>query len=197
MPQTQKKPQKKPLYIVALCGSLREGSSTHAALRVALSGAEEAGAAVELLELGAYQLVFQGSVANEADYPPGVLALREKVQRADGILLGSPEYHGSFSGVLKSALDLMGFDEFEGKVIGLIGVSGGRMGAANALSMLRIVGTALRAWVVPNDVSIPRSSEAFDENGNLHDAELAARVKSVGSDVAKFAAIQHRAPRKM
>ena len=201
MPQTQKKPQKKPIKVVALCGSLREGSSTHAALRVALSGAEEAGAAVELLELDASQLVFpahyQHSVANEADYPPGVLALREKVQRADGILLGSPEYHGSFSGVLKSALDLMGFDEFEGKVIGLIGVSGGRMGAANALSMLRIVGTALRAWVVPNDVSIPRSSEAFDENGNLHDAELAARVKSVGSDVAKFAAIQHRAPRKM
>lgn len=185
MPQIQKK----PIYIVALCGSLREGSSTHAALRVALTGAEEAGASVELLELGALPHVFH-SVANEADHPSSVFTLREKVQRADGILLGSPEYHGSFSGVLKSALDLMGFDEFEGKVIGLIGVSGGRMGAANALSMLRIVGTALRAWVVPNDVSIPRSSEAFDENGNLHDAELAARVKSVGSDVAKFAAMQ-------
>ena len=187
MPQRQKH----PISIVALCGSLREGSSTHAALRIALAGAEEAGARVELLELGAYQLVFQGSVANEADYPAGVFALREKVKRADGILLGSPEYHGSFSGVLKSALDLMGFDEFEDKVIGLIGVSGGRMGAANALAMLRIVGTALRAWVVPNDVSIPRSSEAFDENGHLHDAELAARLKSVGRDVAQFAALQN------
>ena len=190
MPQCQKH----PISIVALCGSLREGSSTHAALRIALAGAEEAGARVELLELGAYQLVFQGSVANEADYPAGVFALREKVKRADGILLGSPEYHGSFSGVLKSALDLMGFDEFEDKVIGLIGVSGGRMGAANALAMLRIVGTALRAWVVPNDVSIPRSSEAFDENGHLHDAELAARLKSVGRDVAQFAALQNETP---
>ena len=190
MPQCQKH----PISIVALCGSLREGSSTHAALRIALAGAEEVGARVELLELGAYQLVFQGSVANEADYPAGVFALREKVKRADGILLGSPEYHGSFSGVLKSALDLMGFDEFEDKVIGLIGVSGGRMGAANALAMLRIVGTALRAWVVPNDVSIPRSSEAFDENGHLHDAELAARLKSVGRDVAQFAAMQNETP---
>ncbi len=190
MPQTQNK----PIAVVALCGSLREGSSTHAALRIALSGAEEVGAAVELLELGAYQLVFQGSVSNEADYPPDVFALREKVKRADGILLGSPEYHGSFSGVLKSALDLMGFAEFEDKVIGLVGVSGGRMGAANALSMLRIVGTALRAWVVPNDVSIPRSSEAFDAHGNLHDAELAARVKSVGRDVALFAAMHNQTP---
>ncbi len=181
------------IHVVALCGSLRKGSSTHAALRIALSGAQESGAQIELLDLGAYQLVFQGSVANTEDYPPGVFRLREKIKRAHGILLGSPEYHGSFSGVLKSALDLMGFDEFENKIVGLVGVSGGRMGAANALSMLRTVGTALHAWVVPTDVSIPRSAEAFDEYGNLHDAELAIRVKSVGAEVAQFAALRKAA----
>ena len=179
------------IYVVAICGSLRQGSTTHAALQIALSAAAEAGAEVELLDLSEYELVFQGSVANESEYPPGVLKLREKVQRADGILLGSPEYHGSFSGVLKSALDLMGFDEFENKAIGLIGVSGGRMGAVNALSMLRTVGTALHAWVVPNDASIPNSSEAFDKQGNLRDPELTARVKAVGTQVAEFAALRN------
>lgn len=188
-----KRPNHSPIYVVAICGSLREGSSTHAALQIALSGAKDAGAEVELLQLSAYDLVFQGSVANEADYPAGVFKLREKVKRADGILLGSPEYHGSFSGVLKSALDLMGFDEFENKVVGLIGVSGGRMGAANALSMLRTVGTALHAWVVPKDASIPNSSNAFDAEGNLHDAELAARVKAVGQQVTEFAALRNSA----
>ena len=179
------------VYVVAICGSLRKGSSTHAALQIALTAAKDAGAEVELLELGEYELVFQGSVADESGYPPGVFKLREKVKRADGILLGSPEYHGSFSGVLKSALDLMGFDEFENKVIGLIGVSGGRMGAANALSMLRTVGTALHAWVVPQDASIPNSSQAFDANGNLHDPELTARVKAVGKQVTEFAALRN------
>ena len=179
------------IYVVAICGSLRQGSTTHAALQIALSAAEEAGAKVELLDLSEYELVFQGSVANESDYPPGIFKLREKVQRADGILLGSPEYHGSFSGVLKSALDLMGFDEFENKVIGLIGVSGGRMGAINAISMLRTVGTALHAWVVPNDASIPNSSDAFDTDGNLCDAELSERVKAVGKQVTEFAASRH------
>ena len=179
------------IHVVAICGSLRDGSSTHAALQIALSGAKDAGAEVELLQLSEYELVFQGSVANESDYPPGVLKLREKVKRAHGIILGSPEYHGSFSGVLKSALDLMGFDEFENKVIGLVGVSGGRMGAANALSMLRTVGTALRAWVVPKDASIPNSSQAFDANGNLHDPELTARVKAVGKQVTAFAALRN------
>ncbi|MDE0010667.1 MAG: NAD(P)H-dependent oxidoreductase [Candidatus Poribacteria bacterium] len=181
------------IYVVAICGSLRQGSTTHAALQTALSAAEAAGADVELLDLSEYELVFQGSVANESDYPPGIFKLREKVQRADGILLGSPEYHGSFSGVLKSALDLMGFDEFENKVIGLVGVSGGRMGAVNAISMLRTVGTALHAWVVPNDVSIPNSSEAFDADGNLRDPELTARVKAVGKQVTEFAALRNSA----
>ena len=180
-----------PIYVVAICGSLRAGSSTHAALQIALSGAKDAGAEVELLQLSEYDLVFQGSVANEDDYPPGVFKLRDKVKRAHGILLGSPEYHGSFSGVLKSALDLMSFDEFENKVVGLIGVSGGRMGAANALSMLRTVGTALHAWVVPKDASIPNSSTAFDAEGNLLDPELAARVKAVGEQVTEFAALRH------
>ena len=57
-------------------------------------------------------------------YPPGVGKLREEVRAAEGIILGTPEYHGGFSGVLKNALDLMGFDEFEGKMMGLVGVSG-------------------------------------------------------------------------
>ena len=188
-----KRTNSEPIYVVAICGSLRAGSSTHAALEIALSGAKDAGAEVELLQLSEYDLAFQGSVANEADYPAGVFKLREKVKRAHGILLGSPEYHGSFSGVLKSALDLMGFDEFENKVVGLIGVSGGRMGAGNALSMLRTVGTALHAWVVPKDASIPNSSKAFDADGNLHDPELAARVKAVGKEVTEFAALRHSA----
>lgn len=182
-----------PISVVAVCGSLRKGSATHAALRIALSAAKAAGAAVELLDLGDYDLVFQGSVADESAYPQDVFRLREKVRRADGILLGSPEYHGSFSGVLKNALDLMGFDEFEQKVIGLVGVSGGRMGAVNALSMLRTVGTALHAWVVPTDVSIPNSSEAFDAEGQLQDAALTARLEAVAEQVVRFATLQKSA----
>ncbi len=181
------KTDNQPIFVVGLCGSLRQGSTTHAALTIALAGAKEAGAEVELLDLSKYQLIFHGSVVDESEYPSDVFKLKEKVKRAHGILLGTPEYHGSFSGVLKNALDLMWFEEFENKVVGLIGVSGGRMGAGNALSMLRTVGATLRALVIPNDVSIAQASEAFDENGNLHDPELAARVKAVGRQVTQYA----------
>ena len=177
------------INVVALCGSLRKGSTTHAALTIALSGAKEVGAKVELIDLSQYQLIFYGAVADVSEYPADVFKLREKVKHAHGILLGTPEYHGSFSGVLKNALDLMWYDEFENKVVGLIGVSGGRLGAGNALSMLRTVGATLRAWVIPAEVSIARASEAFDENGNLHDSELSARVKAIGRQVTQFAAL--------
>ena len=183
---------KNQIYVVAICGSLREGSTTHSALSVALTGAEEEGAKVELIDLREYRLIFQSVVSDESDYPPDVHKLKAKVKRADGILLGTPEYHGSFSGVLKYVLDLMGFDEFEKKVIGLVGVSGGRMGAVNALSMLRTVGASLHAFVIPAAVSIPHASDAFDANGNLHDPELTERVKMVGREVTQIATLYNK-----
>ena len=92
------------IYVVGLCGSLRQGSTTHAALTIALTGAEEVGAIVELIDLSKYKLIFHGAVADESEYPPDVFKLKEKVKRAHGILLGTPEYHGSFSGVLKKRI---------------------------------------------------------------------------------------------
>lgn len=180
------------ISIVAICGSLREGSATHAALSFALTGAKEEGAEVELIDLREYRLIFQSVVGDEFDFPSEVLKFKEKVRGADGIILGTPEYHGSFSGVLKYALDLLGFDEFENKVVGLVGVSGGRTGAVNALSMLRTVSATLRAFVIPTAVSIPLATEAFDVNGNLYDTKLAERVKMVGRKVTQIAALHKK-----
>jgi NAD(P)H-dependent FMN reductase len=107
-------------------------------------------------------------------------------QAGPGIILGTPEYHGGYSGVLKNALDLMGFEEFEGKMLGLVGVSGGAIGAFGAMNSLREVGRALHAWVVPEQASIPRAWQQFDDAGNLKDPELNERVREV-RQVARFA----------
>ena len=181
---SEKDPQ---IRVVGICGSLRHGSYTRMAVKIALSGAESVGAETELIDLREYQLMFCGEVQDEVDYPPDVSKLCTKVQQAQGIILGTPEYHGSFSGVLKNAIDLMGFDEFESKVIGLVGVSSGRMGALNALSALRTVGRQLHTWVVPSQASVPQASKAFDDDGNLLDTELEERIVEVGREVARFA----------
>lgn len=173
--------------VVGLCGSLRPGSYTKKALAIALEGAAETGARTELLDLNDFDLVFCDGTKHEERYPEGVSALRAKVKIAQGIILATPEYHGAMSGVIKNAIDLMGFDEFEGKMIGLVGVSGGRMGALNALNSLRMIGRVLHAWVVPQQISIPEARKHFDESGRMKNEEMAERIRNVGRQVARFA----------
>jgi NAD(P)H-dependent FMN reductase len=175
------------VVVVGICGSIRRGSYTRLAVQMALQGAQEVGAQTRLIDLKDYQLVFCDGKEDERAFPEDVFRLRREVSQAHGIILGTPEYHGSFSGVLKNALDLMGFDEIEGKMIGLVGVSGGALGAVNALNSLRTIGRALHAWVVPEQVSIPEAWKVFDESGTLRDSDLEKRVKEVGRQVARFA----------
>ena len=175
------------ISVVGICGSLRAGSHTRMALRVALEGAEEVGAQTKLIDLREYGLNFCDGKEDESGYPPGVRKLRDEVRAAEGIILATPEYHGGSSGVLKNALDLMGFDEFEGKMVGLVGVSGGRMGAVDALNTLRNIGRALHAWVVPEQAGIPEAWNVFDDAGNMKNPKLAERVKDVGRQVARYA----------
>lgn len=175
------------VQIAGIVGSLRPGSYTRLSVQLALQGAAELGAATQLIDLREYTLPFCDGGRDEGHYPPDVLRLRRDVRTATGLILGTPEYHGGYSGVIKNALDLMGFSEFEGKTIGLIGVSGGRMGAVNALNGLRAAGRSLHAWVLPTEVSIPQVRLHFDADGALKDTGLAERLRDLGRQVARFA----------
>ena len=172
--------------VVGLAGSLRASSSTRSAVRCALSGAEADGAQVQLLELAAYELPFLGR-EQEATGRAAVEHFLGDLRVADGIILGSPELHGSMSGVLKNALDLTDRELFEGKMLGLIGVAGGRMGANETLSHLRTVARSLHAWVVPTQVSVADADRAFDPRGVPIDPELRQRLEAIGRQVAHFA----------
>ncbi len=174
------------IRVVALCGSLNNESSTRRALEIALTGAQNQGAQSELIDLREWKLPFCGQYYQAGEFPD-VARLQSSIGGAHGLLWGTPEYHGSFSGVLKNALDLLGFDEISGKMIGLVGTAGGSMGALNSLNHLRTVGRQLHAWVLPPQVSIGSSHQAFDENGAPRDEKIAARLRDLGRDVARFA----------
>jgi len=184
---SQKEHTENHISVVGICGSIRSGSYTRMALKIALEGAQEVGVQTQLIDLRDYDLVFCDGKEDESAYPEDVFKLRREVKQAGGIILGTPEYHGGFSGVLKNALDLMGFDEIEGKMIGLVGVSGGAMGAANALDSLRTIGRALHAWLIPEQASIAEAWKVFDESGKMKNADLEHRVREVGRKVARFA----------
>jgi len=175
------------IKVVGIAGSIRKGSYTKMAVDLALQGSKEAGANTKLIDLQDYELIFCDGKEDETNYPEDVFRLRSDVRKAQGIILGTPEYHGSFSGVLKNTLDLMGFDEFEGKMVGVVSVSGGMMGGLEAASSLRNICRALHSWVIPEQTVIPEAWKAFGDNGKLKDQALDERIRKVGQQVTRFA----------
>jgi NAD(P)H-dependent FMN reductase len=182
-------PRSEQIHVIGICGSIRPGSFTRMALAEALAGAAGEGASTRLIDPRDYHLPFVTAPDGPEQQLPEVQRLRADVKQADGIILATPEYHGSYSGVLKNTIDLMGFDEFEGKMLGLVGVSGGRMGASDALNTLRSVGRALHAWVLPQQVSIPDVWSMFDSDGRIKDEKLGRRLRETGAQVARFARV--------
>lgn len=187
MPQSREEKTNDQVLVAALCGSLRKGSYTASALKLALEGSKRFGATTSFLDLKNYDLPFHPGLPEAGRDNEAVRRLRADVKAADGLILGTPEYHGSYSGVLKNALDFLTFEEMEGKMMGLVGVSGGAMGAFDAMNGLRSVGRALHAWVIPSQTAIPQAWNVFDEAGKIRDVALAKRVGDVGYEVARFA----------
>ncbi len=161
------------------------------AVSVALRGASPHASSTGLIELRDYQLPFCGQMA-EDEYPPDVSRLRQELRDAHGIILGTPEYHGSLSGSLKNMLDLMGAEEFEGKIIGLVAVAGGHAGATNSLNTMRMIGRNLHSWVLPQEVSIADSAQAFNADGSATDPAIEKRLLNIGAQVVRLASLQER-----
>jgi FMN reductase len=159
--------------IVGIGGSLRADSYSQIALDIAAKRAEALGAEVEILDLRQMNLPF---CDGGNDYPnyPDVEKLQKAVKEADGLILATPEYHGSVSGVLKNALDLMSFEQLDGKVAGLISVLGGQANS-NALNDLRVILRWVHAWVIPEQIGIAQAWKAFSPEGKILDEKISQR----------------------
>lgn len=171
--------------VLGICGSLRPDSFTRVTLQLALAEAKAEGARVTLFDPAETPLPFCQDCSPADELAANAERLRALAAEADGFLLATPEYHGSFSGVLKNALDLLSAEQFEGKVCGLLSVLGGQSNS-NALNHLRLVCRQIHAWVIPHQAAVGHSYQSF--NGDrITDEKAAARVARVGRDVAQFA----------
>lgn len=162
------------MKILGIAGSLREGSYSEALLKLALKSVEAQGHQGVSLDLGKMDLPFcDGSSL----YPkhPDVRRLKQAVLESDGLILVTPEYHGSMSGVLKNCLDLLTYDEMERKTLALMSVLGG-VHSNNALNALRLVGRTLHAFVIPQQLSVAAAHHAFEEDGALSDPQTKERL---------------------
>ena len=159
--------------IVGITGSLRDQSYSAKALQQVITRVEALGAEVEIVDLREMNLPFCNG-GDEYPHYPDVIKLRDTVKEADGLILATPEYHGSVSGVMKNALDLMSFEHLSDKVVGMISVLGGQSNS-NALNDLRIIMRWVHAWVIPEQIAVGQAWQAFNEEGKLLDEKLSKR----------------------
>jgi FMN reductase len=168
---------------VGIAGSLRTESYSQQALQLAAQRLEALGAEVEILDLRTLNLPFCDGGKEYADYPD-VDRLRQAFDQADGMILVTPEYHGSVSGVIKNALDLMSFDQLSGKVAGLVSVLGGQPNS-NALNDMRLILRWVHAWVIPEQIAIAQAWKAFGADSKLQDAKLSERFDQLAQSLVE------------
>jgi FMN reductase len=183
---------KRPL-IVGLGGTIRPGSSTEKALACALRTAETAGAETRLLggEFLARLPIFDprgGAVADDAQ-----AELAEAIRAADGVIVASPGYHGSLSGVVKNALDTLELTRddpapyFQGRPVGIIITADGWQAAGTSLMAVRAIIHAMRGWPTPFGAALNATTNLFDEGGACREAKDAWQLATVAEQVMDFA----------
>ena len=158
------------LKILGIAGSLRRGSFNAAALRAAQELAP-AGMTIDIFDISAIPLYNED--VKVQGFPPAVTDLRARIKAADGLLLATPEYNYSTSGVLKNTIDWASRPPehpFDGKPIALMGASGGVLGTARAQYHLRHMFIFLNAHILNRpEVFIGGAPSKFDAEGKLTD----------------------------
>jgi chromate reductase len=167
------------MRILAVSGSLREGSFNTSLLRAAIEAAPE-GVELELWE-GIGELPLYDEDVEGEDVPESARRLRADWAAADAILFATPEYNGSVPGGLKNAVDWASRPRLEpalrNKPVAVVGASTGQFGALWAQQDLkRILGIA-GARVVGTEIPVGRAEERFDATGRLLDGEVFEQLR--------------------
>ncbi len=168
----------RPIRIVVITGSARRGNYTGMAAGIVADELQKhPEVSVEVIDPVALHLPFPGTDPNS----PGTKHLQEAVSSAAGVVLVTPEYHGSFSSVMKLVIENLGFPSvLAGKPVQLVGVAAGEIGAIKSLEQLRSVVAHIGGIVLPLPISIANVQKAFAPDGAvLHpDAEKKLRRAS-------------------
>lgn len=175
-----------PPLVVGIGGTVRSGSTTERALDLALEAARASGARIvrfcgcDLAELPIYSPTEDGRGSRAAE-------LVEEVRRADGLVVASPGYHASISGLVKNALDyledLRDDDRpyLSGRAVGCVATGAGWQATVSTLAALRAIVHSLRGWPTPLGATINTAG------GNGPDDERAHfQLVTVGSEVVEF-----------
>jgi len=190
------KPLPRPL-IVGIGGTIGAVSSTERALRIALDAVEREGLATRLFggedmaRLPLYDPRATSRTSQEREFV-------DAVRKASGVIIASPGYHGSLSGVVKNALDLLEETSKDDRPyladmpVGLIATAYGWQATGSTIAALRSIVHALRGWPTPFAAAINTQVTQFDDQGGATDPAVVEQLCLIGRQVARFAPLVER-----
>jgi len=177
--------------VVGIGGTIGAVSSTERALRIALDAAGREGYRTRMfggdamVRLPLYNPRATGRTPEEREFVDAVRA-------ASAVIIASPGYHGSISGVVKNALDLLEETARDARPyladmpVGLIATAYGWQATGSTIAALRSIVHALRGWPTPFAATINTQVTKFDDQGGVTDPAVLDQLNLVGRQVARF-----------
>jgi chromate reductase, NAD(P)H dehydrogenase (quinone) len=167
------------MKLLVFAGSTRQLSFNRRLAHVASAMARQAGAEVTHLELADFDIPLYNADLEAEGTPPDVIRLKEIMDAHPAWIIVSPEYNGSYTGLMKNTLDWAsspvkghpvwadGDKPFANKVVGLLSASPGALGGLRSLSHLQPLLLALHCWLAPRQFALGSAGKAFDDQGQL------------------------------
>lgn len=188
--------------LLFFAGSARESSHNKRLARLGAAIAEANGIAATFADLGDYPLpLYDADLQTRDGIPDNAYKLEALMRVHTGILIACPEYNASVTPLLKNTLDWVSrirtngeapLEVFKTRVFALGSASPGGTGGLRGLFTVRqVLEMGLGALVLPEQFSVPRAHEAFDEHGHLKDKSAQERFKGLIQTLARAAHVLH------
>ena len=176
------------MNILIISGSVRTGRKSHdVAVELQKRFISYGLPDTQVLDLAVYNLpVLEEKFLAGKDMPAGLPEIQQLLDKADSMVFLSPEYHGSYSGALKNAVDYF-WKEFMRKPIGVVAVASGKFGGINASTEMQQLILSLGAFPMPYKLLIPTVQNAFDESSRISDETLSKSFDKFVVEYAWFA----------
>jgi NAD(P)H-dependent FMN reductase len=181
--------------VLAFAGSARQDSYNKKLVRIAAAGAQAAGTDVTVIDLRDFPMpIYDGDREAREGIPEHALQFRNLLKAHQGLLIASPEYNSSISPLLKNTIDWVsrpidgedGLLPFKNKVAVLLAASLGGLGGLRGLVYLRTILGDTGVIVLPKQLAVAKSHEAFGPDGTLMNAKQLEAVLALGAELAAF-----------
>lgn len=175
------------MKVTILLGTVREGRQSHRAAFYVEKALEKRGIETDMIDLAKTPLpILGGQDENDPQLKKNIKDVSARLKSAHALIFVTPEYHGSFSGVLKNAIDHF-WVEFQKKPVGVVAASSGRMAGINASTQLQHIILSVGAFPMPRKLLIPEIHNAFDDGYQPQNEKITTNTEKFLEELLWFA----------